>query len=121
MATQKGNKRNPGQGNLRGSLFSFRPVPDPVLQPPSDGSKSKMGFLIALCCMVLVFVLLLPLLGSIYYDTLAVQRESKMQIERMERLRQQLEYERKQLERLKNDNSILIPGELPDGRPPKNP
>ena len=121
MATQKGNKRNPGQGNLRGSLFSVRPVPDPVLQPPSDGSKSKMGFLIALCCMVLVFVLLLPLLGSIYYDTLAVQRESKMQIERMERLRQQLEYERKQLERLKNDNSILIPGELPDGRPPKNP
>jgi len=80
-----------------------------------------MGFLIALCCMVLVFVLLLPLLGSIYYDTLAVQRESKMQIERMERLRQQLEYERKQLERLKNDNSVLIPSQLPDGRPPQNP
>lgn len=80
-----------------------------------------MGFLVALCCMVLVFVLLLPLLGSIYYDTLAVQRESKMQIERMEKLRQQLEHERKQLERLKNDNSVLIPGQLPDGRPPKNP
>ena len=62
-----------------------------------------MGFLIALCCMVLVFVLLLPLLGSIYYDTLAVQRESKMQIERMERLRQQLEYERKQLDRQRNE------------------
>ena len=121
MATQKGNKRNPGQGNLRGSLFGVRPVPDPVLQSSNNGSQSKMGFLVALCCMVLVFVLLLPLLGSIYYDTLAVQRESKMQIERMERLRQQLEYERKQLERLKNDNSVLIPGELPDGRPPKNP
>ena len=62
-----------------------------------------MGFLIALCCMVLVFVLLLPLLGSIYYDTLAVQRESKMQIERMERLRQQLEYERQQLDRQRNE------------------
>ena len=103
MATQKGNKRNPGQGNLRGSLFGVRPVPSPVLQSSSDGSKSKMGFLIALCCMVLVFVLLLPLLGSIYYDTLAVQRESKMQIERMERLRQQLEYERKQLDRQRNE------------------
>jgi len=80
-----------------------------------------MGFLIALCCMVLVFVLLLPLLGSIYYDTLAVQRESKMQIERMERLRQQLEHERKQLERLKNDNPVLIPSQLPNGRPPQNP
>jgi len=63
-----------------------------------------MGFLIALCCMVLVFVLLLPLLGSIYYDTLAAQKESKMQIERMERLRQQLEYERQQLDRQRNES-----------------
>jgi hypothetical protein len=57
-----------------------------------------MGFLVALVAMVLVFVLLLPLLGSIYYDTLATQKESKAQIERMERLRKQLEEERKQLE-----------------------
>jgi hypothetical protein len=62
-----------------------------------------MGFLIALVAMVLVFVLLLPLLGSIYYDTLAAQKESKMQIERMERLRQQLEYERQQLDRQRNE------------------
>jgi hypothetical protein len=62
-----------------------------------------MGFLVALVAMVLVFVLLLPLLGSIYYDTLAAQRESKMQIERMERLRQQLEYERQQMERQRNE------------------
>ena len=104
MATQKGNQRNPRQGNLRGSLFSVRPVPDPVLQSASYGSKSKMGFLVALVAMVLVFVLLLPLIGSIYYDTLAAQRESKMQIERMERLRQQLEYERQQLERHRNES-----------------
>ena len=103
MATQKGGRGNPRQGNLRGSLFGVRPVPNPVLQPSSDGSKSKMGFLVALVAMVLVFVLLLPLLGSIYYDTLAAQKESKMQIERMERLRQQLEYERKQLDRQRNE------------------
>ena len=58
----------------------------------------------ALVAMVLVFVLLIPLIGSIYYDTLAVQRESKMQIERMERLRQQLEYERQQLDRQRNES-----------------
>ncbi len=63
-----------------------------------------MGFLIALVCMVLVFVLMLPLIGSIYYDTLAVQKESKMQIERMERLRQQLEQDRKDLDRMKNES-----------------
>jgi hypothetical protein len=62
-----------------------------------------MGFLVALVAMVLVFVLLLPLIGSIYYDTLAAQKESKMQIERMERLRQQLEYERQQLDRQRNE------------------
>ena len=104
MATQKGNKRNPGQGNLRGSLFGSRSLPSPVLQPSSDGSKGKMGFLVALVAMVLVFVLLLPLLGSIYYDTLAAQKESKMQIERMERLRQQLEYERQQMEKHRNES-----------------
>jgi len=63
-----------------------------------------MGFLVALVAMVLVFVLLLPLLGSIYYDTLAAQKESKMQIERMERLRQQLEYERQQIDRQRNES-----------------
>ena len=104
MATQKGNKRNPGQTNLRGSVFGVRPVPSPVLQSSDNGSKSKMGFLVALVAMVLVFVLLLPLLGSIYYDTLAAQKESKMQIERMERLRQQLEYERQQLDRQRNES-----------------
>ena len=65
---------------------------------PSDGPKDKMGFLIALIAMVLVFCLMLPVISIIYFDTLAVQKESKAQIERMERLRKQLEEERKQLE-----------------------
>ena len=121
MATQKGNQRNTRQTNLRGSLSGVRSVSGSVLQSSNNGSKGTMGFLVALVAMVLVFVLLLPLIGSIYYDTLAIQRESKLQIERMERLRQQLEYERKQLERLKNDNSVLIPSELPNGGTPKNP
>jgi hypothetical protein len=34
---------------------------------------------------------------------LAAQKESKMQIDRMERLRQQLEYERQQMERQRNE------------------
>ena len=64
-----------------------------------------MGFLIALVCMVLVFVLMLPLMGSIYYDTLAAQKESKVQVERMERLRKQLEEDRKLMneERQRNE------------------
>ena len=58
-----------------------------------------MGFLIALVCMVLVFCLMLPLVGVMYFDILATQKESKAQIERMERLRKQLEDERKHIQK----------------------
>jgi hypothetical protein len=57
-----------------------------------------MGFLIALICMVLVFCLMLPIISVIYFDTLAVQKESIAQIERMERLRKQLEEDRKKMD-----------------------
>jgi sensor domain CHASE-containing protein len=57
-----------------------------------------MGFLIALIAMVLVFCLMLPIVGIMYFDTLSTQKESKAQIERMERLRKQLEDERKKMD-----------------------
>jgi hypothetical protein len=57
-----------------------------------------MGFLIALIAMVLVFCLMLPIISVIYFDTLAVQKESKAQIDRMERLRKQLEEDRKKMD-----------------------
>lgn len=57
-----------------------------------------MGFLIAMVCMVLVFLLMMPLIGIMYFDTLSTQKESKAQIERMERLRKQLEDERKKMD-----------------------
>lgn len=104
MATKKSDKRSPGQGNLYRSLYSNSSLPRPVLQSSGDGSKGKMGFLIALVCMVLVFLLMLPLIGSIYYDTLAAQKESKAQVERMERLRKQLEEERKNLNEERHRN-----------------
>jgi uncharacterized protein YlxW (UPF0749 family) len=57
-----------------------------------------MGFLIALIAMVLVFCLMLPIIGVMYFDTLSTQKESKAQIERMEKLRKQLEEERKKMD-----------------------
>jgi hypothetical protein len=85
-------------------LPNLHAVSRSVFQFTRNGQKDKMGFLVALIAMVIVFALMLPLIGSIYYDTLAVQKESKMQIERMERLRQQLEHDRKELDRMKNDS-----------------
>jgi uncharacterized membrane protein (DUF106 family) len=73
-------------------------VSEPVLGNAGNGSQDQMGFLIALIAMVLVFCLMLPLIGVIYFDTLSTQKQSLAQIERMERLRKQLEDERKKMD-----------------------
>ena len=39
----------------------------------------------------LVFVLVLPLVGMLYVDTLVVKREAKAQLEKVEKLRKQVE------------------------------
>jgi len=43
----------------------------------------------------LVFVLILPLVGMMYVDTMVVKREARAQMEKTEKLRKQLEDERK--------------------------
>ena len=98
MATKTGNRGPARQSNLPGSRLVDNRVSQRVLVPPSDGPKDKMGFLIALIAMVLVFCLMLPIISIIYFDTLAVQKESKAQIDRMERLRKQLEEDRKKMD-----------------------
>ena len=98
MATKTGNRGPARQSNLPGSRLVRDPIPGRVLVTPGDGPKDQMGFLIALICMVLVFCLMLPIITVIYFDTLAVQKESKAQIDRMERLRKQLEEDRKKMD-----------------------
>jgi hypothetical protein len=98
MATKTGNRGPARQSNLPGSRLVRDPVPGRVLVTPGAGPKDQMGFLIALIAMVLVFCLMLPIISVIYFDTLAVQKESKAQIDRMERLRKQLEEDRKKMD-----------------------
>jgi preprotein translocase subunit YajC len=43
----------------------------------------------------LVFVLVLPLVGMMYMDTMVVRREAKAQMEKTEKLQKQIEDERK--------------------------
>jgi len=57
-----------------------------------------MGW-IAACLLV---VLLLPILGMLYMDVLQTKHEAKQQIEKMEKLRRQVEKER-------NDPNSRIP------------
>ena len=51
----------------------------------------------------LVFLCIIPLIGMLYVDTMVVKREAKAQMEKTEKLRKQLEEERK------NVNPVLIP------------
>jgi len=103
MATKTGNRGPARQSNLPGSRLVRDPIPGRVLVTPGAGPKDQMGFLIALICMVLVFCLMLPIITVIYFDTLAVQKESKAQIDRMERLRKQLEEDRKGLDKQRKE------------------
>ena len=78
-------------------------------------SSGSFGYLLVLVLFALVFVLILPLVGMMYMDTMVVRREAKAQMEKVEKLRKSIEQERK------NVNPVLIPHQLPDGRAPKNP
>ena len=80
----------------------------------ADKSPSS-GYLFVLVLFAFVFVLMLPLVGMMLVDTMVVKREAKAQMEKTEKLRKQIEEERK------NVNPVLIPHQLSDGRPTKNP
>lgn len=80
-----------------------------------SSSSGSIGYLLVLILFALVFVLVIPLVGMLYVDTMVVKREAKAQMEKTEKLRKQIEEERK------NVNPVLIPNQLPNGRPAQNP
>ena len=81
-----------------------------------SSESGSFGYLLVLVLFALVFVLVLPLVGMMYVDTMVVKREARQQMEKVEKLRKQIEDERKN-----NAYPVLIPNQLPDGRPAKNP
>ena len=83
--------------------------------PDVADKSSSSGYLFVLILFAFVFVLILPLVGMMLVDTMVVKREAKAQMEKTEKLRKQIEEERK------NANPVFQPNQLPDGRPTKNP
>ncbi len=81
-----------------------------------SSSSGSFGYLLVLILFALVFVLMLPLMGMLYVDTMVVKREAKAQMEKTEKLRKQIEDKRK-----KDADTVLLPHQFPDGRTPKNP
>ena len=95
MAATKVKKSDsgPGVGNGGGGFRDRIPnMPNVDDQSQSSGS---IGYLLVLVLFALVFVLMLPLVGMMYMDTMVVRREAKAQMEKTEKLRKQIEDERK--------------------------
>ncbi len=62
-------------------------------------SSGSFGYLLVLVLFALVFVLVLPLVGMMYVDTMVVRREAKAQMEKTEKLRKQIEEAQKKEEK----------------------
>jgi len=99
MAATKVKKQNTGQsaGNGAGSFRSrLSDYPDVDDKPAQAGS---VGYLFVLILFALVFVLILPLVGLMYVDTMVTKREAKAQMEKVEKLRKQIEEAQKKEEK----------------------
>ena len=95
MAATKVKKSNSGQGAGDGSGgFRSRLLDRPNVDNQSSESGS-FGYLLVLVLFALVFVLMLPLMGMLYVDTMVVRREAKAQMEKVEKLRKQVEEDAK--------------------------
>ena len=60
-----------------------------------SSSSGSIGYILVLILFALVFVLVIPLVGMLYVDTMVVKREARAQMEKVEKLRKQVEEEKK--------------------------
>jgi hypothetical protein len=87
MATQARGKKPTSKAGSSGSDFYIPPVPVAVAVVRKSLGEEMIGW-IAACVLI---ALLLPLMGILYLDVLEVKNDSKQQIEKVEKLRRELE------------------------------
>ena len=87
MATQARGKKPASKAGGSGSDFYIPPVPVAVAVVRKSLGEEMIGW-IAACVLI---ALLLPLMGILYLDVLEVKNDSKQQIEKVEKLRRELE------------------------------
>jgi len=91
MATQRGGAAPKRKASVPNSDFSFPPVSVAPPRPLKQDWEIVMGYIAAL----ILVVLLLPLLGMLYVDVMQTKKEAQIQIEKMEKLRRQIEKQQK--------------------------
>ena len=99
MATQGRGTAAKRKASVSAGDFSFPPVYVAPPRPLKQDWELVMGW-IAACLLV---VLLLPILGMLYMDVLQTKHEAKQQIEKMEKLRREVEKEKR------DDSNSRIP------------
>ena len=91
MATQRGGASSKGKANISSSDFPIPPIYVVAPRPLAQDWELVVGWIAA---MILV-VLMLPLLGMLYMDVLQTKKEAQAQIEKMEKLRREVEKEKR--------------------------
>ena len=99
MATAGGKKRLPAKVSIPNSNSYPPPIPVGMVPVRRKTGEDLMGWI---ACCVLV-ALLLPIMGMLYLDTLEAKHEVKAQVEKVEKLRR--EVERKQRDKERSDIS----------------
>ena len=99
MATQGKGAPYKRKASVPASDYSFPPVYVAPPRPLQQDWEIVVGW-IAACVLV---GMLLPLLGMLYLDVLEAKHDAKVQIEKMEKLRRELEKERR------DDSNSRIP------------
>jgi len=91
MATTGGKKKLPSKVGVSRSDYPIPPLPVVVAPVRKSFGEDVMGW-IAACVLV---ALLLPLLGMLYLDILETKHEAKQQVEKVEKLRREIEQEKR--------------------------
>jgi len=95
MATQGGRKASKGKAGVSAGDYPIPPIYVVAPRPLVQDWEIVVGW-IAACILV---VLLLPLLGMLYMDVLQTKKEAQTQIEKMEKVRRQVEQEKRKEEK----------------------
>ena len=87
MATAGKAKKLPSKVSVPSSDYYIPPVPLGVAPPAESVGEDIVGWIAAL----ILVGLMLPLLGLLYVDILEAKHEVKAQVEKVEKLRRELE------------------------------
>jgi len=95
MATQGGRKKLPAKASVSNSDFYIPPVPVAVVTVRKSLEEDIMGWIA--CCVLIA--LLLPLGAMLYLDILEAKHEVNQQVEKVEKLRRQIEQKERDKEK----------------------